>query len=90
MCLRACSVWPAISAFLNAVLCLIILHDPAGSEIAVDTRQILMLRPVEPQIERHVARGTQTIVYISGIKVGVTELPHEVERLTKICEDGPR
>jgi len=69
---------------------LIILHDPSGSEIAVDTRQIVLIRPVEPQIERHVAKGTQTIVYLAGQKVGVTELPHEVEYLTKICEDGAR
>jgi len=55
----------------------------------VDTRQILMLRPVT-HIKEHFARGTNTLVYISGQRVAVTELPHEVEYLTKICVDGDR
>jgi len=79
----------AINAAIG-VLCLIVLHDPSGSEIAVDTRQILMLRPVEPLIEKHFAKGTQTIVFLTGHRVGVIELPHEVEYLTKICEDGAK
>jgi hypothetical protein len=72
-----------------AIACLIVLHTPDREEIAVDTRQILMLRPVT-HIKEHFARGTNTLVYISGQRVAVTELPHEVEYLTKICEDGAR
>jgi hypothetical protein len=68
---------------------LIVLHTPDGEEIAVDTRQILMLRPIT-HIKEHFARGTNTLVYISGQRVAVKELPHEVEYLTKICEDGAR
>jgi hypothetical protein len=68
---------------------LIVLHDPNGGEIAIDTRQIVLIRPVEG-IREHLAVGTETIVYLAGQKIGVRELPHEVEYLTKICEDGER
>ena len=72
-----------------AITCLIVLHSPDGEEIAIDTRQILMLRPTT-HIHEHFARGTKTLVYVSGQRIAVTELPHEVEYLTKVCEDGAR
>jgi hypothetical protein len=71
------------------LLCLIVLHTPDGEEIAIDTRQILMLRPAYA-IQGHLAPGSKTLVYVSGQKVAVKEEPHEVEYLTKICEDGAR
>ena len=71
------------------LLCLIVLHTPDGEEIAIDTRQILMLRPTT-HIKEHFAPGSRTLVYVSGQKVTVRENPHEVEYLTKICEDGAR
>ena len=72
-----------------ALLCLIVLHTPDREEIAIDTRQILMLRPTS-HIKEHFAPGARTLIYVSGQKVVVTELPHEVEYLTKVCEDGAR
>jgi hypothetical protein len=72
-----------------AIACLIVLHTPDGEEIAVDTRQILMLRPTT-HIREHLAHGTRTLVYMTAQKVAVTELPHEVEYLIKICEDGAK
>jgi hypothetical protein len=72
-----------------AVACLIVLHSPDGEELAIDTRQILMLRPTV-HIKEHLAPGTKTLVYLTAQKIGVKEEPHEVEYLTKICEDGAK
>jgi hypothetical protein len=80
---------PAVRAVAFAWLCLIILHTPDGEEIAVDTRQILMLRPTV-HIREHFAPGTKTLLYLTAQKIGVTEEPHEVEYLIKICEDGAK
>jgi hypothetical protein len=65
------------------------LHTPDGEEIAVDTRQILMLRPTT-HIREHLAPLTKTLIYMTAQKVAVKEEPHEVEYLIKICEDGAR
>jgi len=70
-----------------AIACLIVMHTPDGEEIAVDTRQILMLRPTT-HIREHLAHGTRTLVYMTAQKVAVKEEPHEVEYLIKVCEDG--
>jgi hypothetical protein len=78
-----------VPRYWQIIACLIILHTPDGEEIAVDTRQILMLRPTS-HIREHFAHGSRTLVYMGGQKVVVTEEPHEVEYLTKICEDGAR
>jgi hypothetical protein len=75
--------------FIVPLCCLIILHTPDGEEIAVDTRQILMLRPTIG-IREHLAPGSKTLIYVSGQKIAVKEMPHEVEYLTKICEDGAK
>jgi hypothetical protein len=71
-----------------AIACLIVLHRPDGTEVAIDTRQIGYIEPV--QTRHHYAHGTRTLLHVSGEKVAVTEAPHEVEYLTKICEDGAR
>ena len=77
---------PAVAA---AIACLIILHRPSGQEIAIDTRQIAVIEPV--QTHHHYVYGTKTLVYVTGgEKVAVREEPHEVEYLTKICEDGAK
>ena len=78
-----------MKTLLPLIFCLIVLHTPDGEEIAIDTRQILMLRPTH-HIREHFAPGSRTLLYMSGQKVVVTEAPHEVEYLTKICEDGAR
>jgi hypothetical protein len=77
------------SAVAAAIACLIVLHTPDGEEIAIDTRQILMLRPTT-HIREHLAHGTRTLVYMTAQKVAVTEQPHEVEYLIKVCEDGAK
>jgi len=77
------------STVAATIACLIVLHTPDGEEIAVDTRQILMLRPTT-HIREHLAHGTRTLVYMTAQKVAVTEQPHEVEYLIKICEDGAK
>jgi hypothetical protein len=71
------------------LLCLLVLHTPDGNEVAVDTRQILMVRTAEP-IKHHLAHSAETVVFLSGYRVAVRELPHEVEHLVKTCEDGER
>jgi hypothetical protein len=78
-----------VKHWLNLLVCLIVLHTPDGGEVAVDTRQILMLQPAE-SLKHHVARGTETIVFLTGQRIAVREQPHEVEYLTKVCEDGAK
>ena len=71
-----------------AVACLIILHRPDGTEVAIDTRQIGYIEAV--QTRHSYVHGTRTLIHVAGEKVAVIEQPHEVEHLTKICEDGAR
>jgi len=71
------------------MLCLVVLHTPDGNEVAVDTHQILMVRTAEP-IKHHLAHRTETVVFLSGYRLAVRELPHDVEHLVKTCEDGEK
>ena len=68
--------------------CLIILHRPDGTEVAVDTRQIGYLEAV--QTRHSYVHGTRTLVHVMQEKVAVIEQPHEVEYLIKTCEDGAK
>ena len=68
--------------------CLVILHRPDGSEVAVDTRQIGYIEEI--QTRHQYVHGSRTLLHIGNDRLPVTEQPHEVERLTKICEDGPK
>ena len=74
------------SAIAAAIICLIVLHRPDGAEVAIDTRHIDVIEPV--QTRHHYVHGTRTLVYVSGDKVAVNELPHEVEYLIKTCVNG--
>jgi hypothetical protein len=71
-----------------AITCLIVLHRPDGTEVAVDTRQIGFIEVV--QTRHNYAHGTRALVHVSGEKLAVNELPHEVEFLIKTCVDGER
>jgi hypothetical protein len=76
------------SAIAAIVACLIVVHRPDGTEMAIDTRQIGVIEVVQT---RHVyAHGTRSLIHVAGEKIAVNELPHEVEHLIKICEDGER
>jgi hypothetical protein len=70
------------------LLCLIIVHRPDGTEMAIDTRQIGAIEVV--QTRHQYAHGTKTLVHIIGEKIAVYEEPHEVEYLIKTCEDGAK
>ena len=76
------------SAVAAAITCLIVLHRPDGAEVAIDTRHIDVIEPI--QTHHHYVHGARSLVYVSGGKVSVNELPHEVEYLIKTCEDGGR
>jgi hypothetical protein len=78
-----------MKTLLPLIICLIVLHTPDGEEIAIDTRQILMLRPTS-HIKEHFAPKTKTLIYMTAQRVGVQEMPHEVEYLIKVCEDGAK
>jgi len=68
--------------------CLIILHRPDTTEIAIDTRQIGVIEVI--QTRHNYAAGTKALVHVSGEKMAVREEPHQVEYLIKTCEDGER
>jgi hypothetical protein len=76
------------STVATAVACLIILHRPDGSEVAVDTRQIGYIEAI--QTRHQYVHGSRTLLHIGNDRLPVIEEPHEVERLTKICEDGAK
>jgi hypothetical protein len=71
-----------------AITCLIVLHRPDGAEVAIDTRHIDVIEPI--QTRHNYVHGARTLVHVSGDKVSVNELPHEVEYLIKVCVDGER
>ena len=73
---------------IAAIVCLIVLHRPDGAEVAIDTRHIDVIEPI--QTRHNYVHGARSLVYVSGDKVSVNELPHEVEYLIKICVDGER
>ena len=76
------------SAVAAAITCLIVLHRPDGAEVAIDTRHIDVIEPI--QTRHNYVHGARTLVHVSGDKVSVNELPHEVEYLIKVCVDGER
>jgi hypothetical protein len=79
---------PGQSTVAAIVACLIIVHRPDGTEMAIDTRQIGVIEVV--QTRHNYVHGTRSLIHVAGEKVAVYEEPHEVERLIKICEDGER
>jgi hypothetical protein len=76
------------SAIAAIIICLIVLHRPDGAEVALDTRHIDVIEPI--QTRHNYTHGTRSLVHVSGGKVAVNELPHEVEYLIKTCQDGER
>ena len=70
------------------LLCLFVLHRPDGTEMLFDTRQIGLIEVV--QTRHNYVHGTRALVHVSGEKIAVNELPHEIEYLIKTCEDGER
>jgi hypothetical protein len=70
------------------VFCLIVVHRPDGTEMAIDTRQIGVIEVV--QTRHNYVHGTRTLVHVLNEKIAVHEEPHEVEYLIKTCEDGAR
>jgi hypothetical protein len=76
------------SAIATAVACLIVVHRPDGTEMAIDTRQIGVIEVV--QTRHNYVHGTRTLVHVLNEKIAVHEEPHEVEYLIKVCEDGAR
>ena len=69
-----------------AITCLIVLHRPDGAEVAIDTRHIDVIEPI--QTRHSYVHGARSLVHVSGGKVSVNELPHEVEYLIKTCVNG--
>jgi hypothetical protein len=78
----------AQSAIAIAIACLIVVHRPDGTEMAIDTRQIGVIEVV--QTRHNYVHGTRTLVHVLNEKIAVHEEPHEVEYLIKTCEDGAR
>ena len=71
-----------------AIACLIILHRPDSTEMAIDTRHIGVIEVV--QTRHNYVHGTRSLVHVLNEKIAVTEEPHQVEYLIKTCEDGAR
>ena len=68
------------------MICLIIVHRPDGTEMAIDTRQIGVIEVV--QTRHNYVHGTKSLVHVLNEKIAVMEEPHQVEYLIKTCEDG--
>lgn len=69
--------------------CLVIFHSPDGAQLIVDTFHIGSLRPAH-SIKEHVAHGTNTLLFVDGKNVGITEDIGVAERLIKDCVDGEK
>ena len=79
---------PSQSAVAAIIACLIIVHRPDGTEMAIDTRQIGVIEVV--QTRHNYAHGTRTLIHVLNEKLAAMEEPHQVEYLIKTCEDGAR
>jgi hypothetical protein len=71
---------------LLALACLILIHPPDGAPLRIDISHIIAVRPVPMGSEEHFARGTKSILYVTGQKFGITETPEQVELLIRDCE----
>lgn len=65
--------------------CLLILHAPDGSELKISTDHVIALRPSSAVPTEHLARGTQTVLYMAGKTFGVTESIDEISERIKRC-----
>ena len=79
---------PTQSAVAAAVACLIVVHRPDGTEMAIDTRHVGVIEVV--QTRHNYVHGTKSLVHVLNEKIAVIEEPHQVEYLIKTCEDGAR
>ena len=66
--------------------CLIVLHAPDGSDLTVQTPQIVALRPVENAVKQHVAPGSKTVVITSAQTFAVLENITQIEILMECHE----
>ena len=67
--------------------CYVTLHGPSGNDaIKVDAASIFIIRAATPEMQRHVVKGVNTFVYVSGEKFGVSETVEEVEALVRGCQ----
>lgn len=67
--------------------CLIVLHSPDGGTLQVEASSVYAMRAATGNVQEHVAKGTNTILYVGGKVFGVTETPQEIAALMESC--GP-
>lgn len=70
------------------LLCLLLLHSPDGSVLAVEGMALQVIHDVE-RYQGHIAKGTRSIVYVGGRAFGVRESREEVTRLRTECDEHP-
>jgi hypothetical protein len=68
--------------------CLVTFHAPNDGLITIETHQIAMVRSAEELAGQHLAAGTNSVIYLAGHKVGVTETREKVEELIENCGQG--
>jgi hypothetical protein len=71
--------------------CLLTFHSPDGGELLIGSDAIKAIKPAEPQHHRHLAEGTNTVVYIGVRSTGfaVRETLEETMQLIRDCERKP-
>jgi hypothetical protein len=69
------------------VACLILLHSADKADLWIESAAITVVRPVLPEHQDHVAKGTRTLVYTAGKVFGVREEEPAIERLIKACDE---
>lgn len=65
--------------------CFLALHTPDHQELLVEAKQIFVLRGLAKELEQHVAKGTKTIIYVDGQKIGIKETPEEIKSMIENC-----
>ena len=70
--------------FIPPLSCLAIFHSPDGTEIRIETRHIVAVRPADA-VKQHLASGTNALIYTSTQTFGVIETVSEVKMLEDEC-----
>ena len=68
------------------LLCLVVVHTPDGEQLRIDSRSVMALR-ASTGVEHHLAKGTKTILYLTGKNFGLVETPDEVVDRINHCKE---
>jgi hypothetical protein len=52
----------------------------------IESAAITVVRPLLPEHRDHLAKGTQSVVYMAGKAFGVRESERDIERMVKSCD----